>query len=98
MPMSRRILLGIVPALLGLAPGFGDDDKEASAKPDAEKYVLTFASNRFGERFDLVSVGLDGKDAKQLTHDPKGAMEPAWSPDGKTLIFVSYRGEKSQIF
>ena len=36
----------------------------------------------------------DGEQIRQLTDEPKYDGEPAWSPDGKRITFVSYRDLK----
>ena len=37
-------------------------------------------------------------DFRQFTYSPKSETSPRWSPDGKTLAFLSSRGEKMQIY
>jgi TolB protein len=39
---------------------------------------------------NIVAVSLDGKTRRQLTHVPAGAgaRHPAWSPDGKKIVYV----------
>src|SRR5262249_14427222 len=34
-------------------------------------------------------MDVDGAHLNQLTHEPDGACQPAWSPDGQQLLFVS---------
>ena len=36
----------------------------------------------------------NGKQTRRLTEQPKSDFEPAWSPDGKRITFVSYRDLK----
>jgi Tol biopolymer transport system component len=38
-------------------------------------------------------AGLDGRGIRQLTHDVREAMSPAWSPDGATIAYVGYGTE-----
>jgi TolB protein len=49
---------------------------------------------------DIFSMNLDGEDLKKLTNGPSGAMniEPAISPDGKTVLFSSDRGGRPALY
>ena len=47
---------------------------------------------------DIWVVPASGGEPKQLTTSPKGDSSPRWSPDGKTIAFVSSREEGSQIW
>ena len=39
-------------------------------------------------------MNVDGSGQHQLTHDPGPDQNPAWSPDGRTIAFKSYRDER----
>ena len=41
--------------------------------------------------FEIYLMNPDGKHIRRLTEHPKYDGEPAWSPDGKQITFVSYR-------
>jgi len=43
-------------------------------------------------------VGDASQPARQLTNAPKSSMQPAWSPDGAWLAFVSDRDGKRQLY
>ncbi|UCE19737.1 MAG: S9 family peptidase [Gemmatimonadota bacterium] len=47
---------------------------------------------------DIWVVSSRGGEPRQLTTSPKGDTSPRWSPDGKTIAFVSAREEDDQIW
>jgi serine/threonine protein kinase len=49
---------------------------------------LAFASNRTGVA-QIYLINFDGTGLVQLTHQSDGACQPAWSPDGARLAFIS---------
>lgn len=49
---------------------------------------IAFVSERAG-RPQIFLMNVDGFDQVQLTSIPDGACQPAWSPDGERLLFVS---------
>jgi Tol biopolymer transport system component len=40
---------------------------------------------------DIYVVNAGGGNVRNLTHDPTDDLDPAWSPDGRKIAFVSYR-------
>lgn len=50
-----------------------------------------------GYKRNIWLSALDGGEPRQLTRSGKD-MQPRWSPDGKTLAFVSTRDERPQIY
>ncbi len=49
---------------------------------------VAYVSNRSGlPQIYLTNITADG--ASQITNMPEGACQPSWSPDGRTLVFVS---------
>jgi Tol biopolymer transport system component len=59
-----------------------------SFAPDGQRVAFTALSNGFSDLFvyDLNSGTLD-----RLTHDAFADLQPAWSPDGRTIAFVTDR-------
>ena len=53
---------------------------------------LVFQSNRAG-RFRIYSMISSGGDARELTHGPDDQGGPSFSPDGKHILFASWRDE-----
>jgi serine/threonine protein kinase/Tol biopolymer transport system component len=49
---------------------------------------IAYASNRSGIP-QIYLTNISGDSAFQITNMPEGACQPAWSPDGQTLVFVS---------
>lgn len=52
------------------------------------KGQIAFVSNRSGKP-QIWIMNVDGSDQRQLTNMPEGACQPAWSPDGNRLAFIS---------
>ena len=59
---------------------------------------IAFASNRKSKQPQIWLVSTDGKDFRQLTTRDDGACQPAWSPDGKSLIFISPCGRNKEAY
>jgi len=49
-------------------------------------------------RYDLWLVGSDGNGMKQLTTHPANDSNPCWSPDSRTIYFLSSRSGSSQVW
>jgi dipeptidyl aminopeptidase/acylaminoacyl peptidase len=49
-------------------------------------------------RTDLWLVQLDGGGLRQLTTHEAGSSHPRWSPDGRSVFFLSGRGGSSQVW
>lgn len=67
-------------------PGPGKKDRHPRWSPDGQR--LLFESNRAGEN-QLWLIDLAGGEAQQLTSIATDASNAIWSPDGKTIAFVS---------
>ena len=49
-------------------------------------------------RTDLWMVGVDGKGGRRLTTSPENESSPRWSPDGRSIYFLSARGGPQQVW
>jgi WD40-like Beta Propeller Repeat len=61
---------------------------------------IAFESNRKGKSFQVYVMNPDGTGQRALTASPRESFDPAWSPDGKQLVFESDRATfgRSQLF
>jgi Tol biopolymer transport system component len=101
-PSGDRIALGAIsegrPVLVVLDPK-GTTRREyrfdgldeiftPSFSPDSRSAVFSALAGGFT---DLYVADLDGGALRRLTHDAYADLQPAWSPDGATIAFVSDR-------
>ena len=47
---------------------------------------------------DIYVMDADGGNQRRLTYDPGSDAHPRWSPDGRTLLFLSSRREGNQVW
>ncbi len=69
--------------------------------PDREHVVFVVrewdkANDSFNQ--DLYLVRTSDRSLRRLTHQPKRDAVPRWSPDGRSIAFVSVRDERPQIY
>jgi len=70
-------------------------DGDPAWSPDGKR--VAFSSNRHATSgdaaadTDIYTIGADGSGLTRVTDDPATASDPAYSPDGKRLYFVSTR-------
>lgn len=48
--------------------------------------------------FDVWSIRADGSDARRLTHDAANEQDPAWGPDGATVVYSSDRDSRGDLW
>ncbi len=58
---------------------------------------IAFVSERAGAP-QIFLMNVDGSEVKQLTLIPDGACQPAWSPDGQRLLFITPCSGKAERY
>lgn len=69
--------------------------------PDGKRIVFVLRTTDLEAnrgRTDLWLVGVDGSDLRRLTTHPESDTNPRWTPDGKSILFVSARSGSSQVW
>jgi Tol biopolymer transport system component len=52
----------------------------------------------YSSRSDIYVMNADGSGARRLTHNASQNAEPAWSPDGRRIAFVSRRDGNAEVY
>jgi TolB protein len=58
---------------------------------------IAFVSDKTGKK-ELSVMDYDGRNIQKLTADRSICTSPAWSPDGQTLAYVSYRDRNPDLY
>lgn len=64
------------------------DDWGAAVLPDGKRIVYRKADPKTGAS-DLYVADIDGSRAARITHSGRHDTQPAWSPDGKSIVYIS---------
>ncbi len=78
-----------------------DRISDPQASPDGKQVVFVLRKTDLEAnrgRTDLWIVNADGSGLRQLTTDPANDSSPRWSPDGKSIFFLSTRSGSSQVW
>ncbi len=67
---------------------------DGAISPDGKRVVFVRENNG---NYDLWLEDLDGGGLTQLTSSPYADLEPAWSPDGHNIAFVSNRDSRGDV-
>ena len=82
----------------------GAPDKSYSSpqlSPDGQWLLVVGSSRAEKEKRDNTDIFVertDGTQFTQLTYHPGNDLSPVWSPDGKSIFFLSERGSKDRKF
>jgi Tol biopolymer transport system component len=101
-PQEDRFGMGCFPDLWLLDLVGGREDRltsdrstsEAAVSPDGA--VVAYVAYDAGGGSNLRRVGIDGKEAKALTDDFTKVWEPAWTPDGASILFRAFRRDEKE--
>jgi Tol biopolymer transport system component/O-antigen ligase len=70
------------------------DDDRPTISPDGKWVAFTTS---VGASKEIAVVSLDGMGFITLTNDDWFDLSPAWSPDGKSLVYASFRGRSQRL-
>ncbi len=65
--------------------------RKSDISPDGSKIVFNYKGN-------VYVVAADGGQARQITSNSAYDTDPMWSPDGKSIIFSSFRNKSKDIY
>ncbi|MBQ0024485.1 MAG: PD40 domain-containing protein [Bacteroidales bacterium] len=72
-----------------------------SVSPDGNWLLCCGSSKSAASKtnnLDIFAVKMDGTNFAQMTYHPANDCSPAWSPDGKSIYFISDRANKSHYY
>ncbi len=68
-----------------------------TGSPGVSKSKITFSNDSSGPK-EIYIADYDGRNPKQITFDRKIALLPNWSPDGKEIIYTTYRRNNPDLY
>ncbi len=74
---------------------------QAAFSPDGTQAIYSVFSTDMKKEDDFITLyllDLKTGQSRQLTNGLQRDTSPAWSPDGKTIAFLSKRGKKAQLY
>ena len=83
----KKAIVTILTTLLALSLTAAETPRwlrQNAISPDGKTIAFVYQG-------DIFLVSAAGGQARQLTTNPAHDTEPLWSPDGKTVVFASWR-------
>jgi len=79
-----------------------DTTRDTDPAPSPDGKWIAFTSDRCGHGATQIYImpAEGGGEPRQLTHEPDSvrAGTPSWAPDGKSILFVSTRGKRYNVY
>lgn len=76
-----------------------DPIEKLRVHPEGDRLAFSQAVGGEGyEHNEIFTIGVDGQGLSQLTDNEKWDLYPAWSPDGSTIAFLSFRTADLDIY
>ena len=77
-------------------------DRNPAFSPDGKKIIFQSDRNEempgSNDNWEIYTINLDGGELTRLTHHPAADSDPAYSPDGTRIAFVSNRDFNPEIY
>lgn len=93
--MSKKVLSSLFAVVFISAALFSQETprwlRQSSISPDGSTVAFCYQG-------DIFTVSSKGGEARQITSSPSYEANPLWSPDGKTLVFSSFREGTKDIW
>ena len=70
------------------SPTKSDNQNTTNPNTPSKTYKIAYSSSQ--ENWEIFLMNMDGSNSKRLTHHETISQEPAWSPDGSQIAYLSW--------